>query len=278
MRNFHLAISASVAVTAIVGVGAASAADLPARTYTKAPPLVSPAYNWTGFYIGVNAGGHQSRDSDPAAFLTNNYFTFPDNVTAANAFPYVAKGSGFAGGAQAGYNVQVSSFVLGVEADVMGLSNAASRNSTFLENGGATFATLNDRARDNWMATFRGKVGVAFDRIMLYGTGGLAVSNWSLLHTLADTGGPTPTQGVSFSTTQTGWTAGVGLEYAVSDNWSVRGEYLYADFGRVGSVVNFVFPPMPVFAASIQHSDRLTENIARVAVNYRFGGPVLAKY
>jgi outer membrane immunogenic protein len=174
---------------AALGVAPAVAADLPARTYTKAPAAVAPIYNWTGFYVG-GFGGYGSQDNgDPAL-------------------------SGGFGGGTVGYNWQTGMWVFGVEADAAGGDISASV-------GIPGFAFAEDKIRA--LGTVRGRVGVTFDQVLLYGTGGFA---W------ADERFNVTVLGVSLSdsTTRTGWTAGAGVEVMFAPHWSVKGEYLYRSF------------------------------------------------
>jgi outer membrane immunogenic protein len=254
---------------------AASAADLgrppPAPFYTKAP--IAVPFSWTGYYIGLNAGGHWGHDSDPAT-VTANTFWFPQNLAIMDAaLPTTLSQSGFVGGAQLGYNWQVSSFVFGGEADIMGLSGSASRTRIIPWLVSPQQATLGDSANDRWMATLRARAGFAFDRILIYGTGGGAVANWAISHSYSDNFplANTPLTTTQLTTTRSGWTAGGGIEYAVTTNWSVRGEYLYADFGTAHSNLTFINPFGVVpSGATIGHADHLTESLARAAVSYKF--------
>jgi outer membrane immunogenic protein len=174
--------------------GAACAADLPAPSaaYTKAPAVVSPATNWSGFYIGAMGGYGSEATSDPLGI----------------------KG-GFGGGT-VGYNWQSGMFVAGIEAD-----GAFGNISATATSGGIT-AT----AKVDALATVRGRVGVAFDQVLLYGTGGLAIADTKI----------SATDGVvslSDSKTQTGWTAGAGVEWMFMPRWSLKAEYLYRSFNSV---------------------------------------------
>ena len=170
---------------------AASAADLP-RQYTKAPaPMAPPVFNWSGFYIGANAGYGWADSS------------FGD-------------ANGFIGGGQIGYNWQGlgSPLVLGLEADLQ-----FSDMSTSATVGGVTAD-----ADINAFGTVRGRIGYAFDRFMIYGTGGLAFTNTELS---LSAGGAS----VSDDDWSTGWTLGGGVEWAFMPNWSAKLEYLYVDSG-----------------------------------------------
>jgi outer membrane immunogenic protein len=260
-RRLSAVLIGGIAAAALAQL--ASAADLPRKAPAALPPPV-PVFSWTGFYVGVNAGGHWGRVSDPAVFTDNTWFGGGDAANAAAAWPNTLKPSGFAGGGQVGYNWQVSNFVVGAEADIIGLAGSASRNLVFFINGNPG-ANVGDSAQDKWMATVRARVGYAFDRALLYATGGVAFANWSFNHTYSDNAGAIPTN-VTSTTTRTGWTIGGGLEYALTNNWIVRGEYLYADFGTYNNSLAM----QPGIGFTVLHPEKLTENIARIGVNYKF--------
>jgi outer membrane immunogenic protein len=219
MRSFTV-LGAAVAVLGFAT--AASAADLPARThaYTKAPPMVA-AYNWTGFYVGVNAGGAWSS---------------ADNFGDA---------SGFVGGGQIGYNWQAvgSPLVLGIEADFQGTS---------LKNSG-TVGALNGEAKVPAFGTVRARVGYAFDRVMVFATGGLAYSDTK--GSLTGPGGS-----VNDDKWSTGWTLGGGLEWAFAGPWSLKAEYLYVNARSVDLTL----------AGTTVSTGDYNYNVARLGLNYRF--------
>jgi outer membrane immunogenic protein len=267
-----------MAMVGAVSFEAASAADLPARTYTKAPaPVVDPSYNWSGFYIGGNVGGAWGRSDfdflpagrwSPAAASQLSQ----DGVARLNT-------SNVSGGVQGGYNWQINRVVFGLEGDIqyVGLR----KTNTFTQNGPLTTVTtpyiFTETVNSDWLATIRGRVGVTVDHILFYGTGGLAIVDSRSSDTLAfpiivgQIGNFTGFG--SRSDTLLGWTGGGGIEWAFAPNWSVKGEYLYARFDRQTTAMT------PINRDFLQsYSDRLTLSVARVGVNYHFGGPVVAKY
>jgi outer membrane immunogenic protein len=192
---------ASVAIIAL-GVASASAADIQRRQAmpAKAPLYVTPVYNWTGFYVGINGGwGWGTSDWD-------NLFG-----TAS------AKTSGGLVGGTLGYNYQIGQAVLGIEGDI-DWSNMHGSTS----NGICTFA--NCETRNSWLSTVRGRLGYAFDRFMPYVTGGAAFGD---IKTTAFGLG-------SERETKTGWTVGGGLEAALAGPWTAKVEYLYVDLGKGG--------------------------------------------
>lgn len=192
-----------VAAMASLFAGSAFAADLPARMPVKAPVAV-PYYNWTGFYIGLNAGGAFGRISQVGAGSSDSM-------------------NGFAGGAQLGYNWQVNNFVFGLETDFQGSSQKLSENGFDPLLGGAYSAS----ARLNYFGTIRGRLGLAQDRWLAYITGGYAYQNLKVDFSSA-------LGAASSSSTRGGWTIGGGFEYAFAGPWTAGLEYLYLDSGNRG--------------------------------------------
>lgn len=229
----------------------AMAADLPPYA-AKAP--ISAAYNWSGFYAGAHGGYGWGQTQD---------------VSNAGAAERKTKG-GF-GGVQAGYNWQAngSPFVLGIEADA---SFGAISNSW----GGANqFDSYYGRDTISTFGTVRGRLGYAFDRVLVYGTGGLA---WGIedhgfgcdaARVTVTNGCQNRVGGKSFYTsgnaTNIGWTAGGGVEIGVTRNWSVKGEYLFTDFGQ--NAMTLVDPNYP--AKSGRNFDTTFHSV-RAGINYRF--------
>ena len=199
MRRFVVALLAATTL----GVGAAAAADLPARNYTKAVPYAS-AYNWTGFYVGIH-GGYGWADLD------------------AGAFGSTSQRGGLVGG-QIGYNWQAvgSPWVFGVEADSAWANIEESASFT---SGGVT-ATASSNV--NYLGSARGRVGYAWDRALLYATGGVG---WAHNVVSVDVAFSGFTAGASVDNTHVGYTVGGGLEYALAGPWSVKAEYLYYGLG-----------------------------------------------
>ncbi|MGL5167993.1 MAG: outer membrane protein [Afipia sp.] len=277
MRKVLLAIAAS-----ILAAGSASAADLAARPYTKAPPIVQ-VYDWTGFYIGGDIGGVSQRDSGDSNF-------FQPTATANNFLALSGSNSSFIGGGHIGYNWQFApTWVLGIEADAQWLNakNSFCRglddNLTGCVDTGRGFATIESETK--WLATVRGRLGWTFDRFMVYGTGGVAfgevrtnVGFNCLVAGCANSGTEIATSG-SASNTHTGWVAGGGIEWAFASNWLVRAEYLHVDLGNVNGTV--FLPPAACSGGTVcgqSYSRDLTYDMGRVGLSYKFGGPVIAKY
>jgi outer membrane immunogenic protein len=281
MKKFLIAAAGLVAFAA-----PALAADMAPAPYTKAPPMVAPVYSWTGFYIGGNAGGDWGRSDtySPIAIVGTGAAYLPSVLADINNHAgQNVNGSGFTGGAQAGYNWQVNRLVLGVEADINAFRVSASNTTSAYFTGfpGPGIApTYTNSMSTNWLFTGRGRLGFAANNWLFYGTGGVAVTDLSYQHTFVEgtfAGTSLGTEASTVSTNKVGYTVGGGFEYGWTPNWSVKAEYLYLNFGNVSSTGTVIFPTGPsgnVFS----HSANLTANIVRVGLNYRFGGPVVAKY
>lgn len=244
-----------------ISVASASAADLAPR-YTKAPTMaVAPVYSWTGCYIGVEGGGNWGRSQHYLNDPTSPNFGLPETER-------FSLSGGLAGGT-VGCNYQFANHVVvGIENDLSWTNKSGSSPLIAPFNLTETASTS-----ESWLDTLRGRVGYSFDRVLVYGTGGVAFAReaFQLVDPVTGFGG--------YSSTVTGWTAGGGLEYAFLDNWSAKIEYLHADFGNK----SYPFAPNSTGLRAGGFSPRivsLSDDIVRVGVNYKFGwgGAVVAKY
>ncbi len=278
-------IAAALAATTIAG--SAFAADLPSRKVAPAYVAPAPIFTWTGFYIGVNAGYGWSANTQFNHGLTNLSATgaliygLPANQALGSALGTGsgASNGGFAGGGQIGYNYQMGSLVAGLEADIEYFRRRAQITGAGIDTTGNTLWVSN-RVSSSYLATLRGRLGFALDRALLYVTGGLAISDVnysSLMFTTLGAGAGA----FQVNSTKLGWTLGAGVEYAITNNWSVKGEYLYAQFSGANGVG--VLGPNAGGFSNIYVSSvgKQSNHIARLGLNYRFGwgpGPVVAKY
>ncbi|MBB4196239.1 hypothetical protein CCR94_12175 [Rhodoblastus sphagnicola] len=210
--------------------GPALAADLPS---TKAAPVFVPpvvAYDWTGLYIGADVGG---------AWAEGRYSSLPGSVS--------VNGDSILGGGFIGYNKQYGQFVLGLEGDVQGLGIDK------------TVGVL--RVQQNLLAAINGRLGVAFDRILVYAIGGVGFSDTKFWN-----------NGPSYTDSDVGFDIGGGVEYAYLPDWTLRAEYRYYDFGKTNKTT----------LAGANFGFEKTDNTVRVGVAYKFGVPaaipVVAKY
>lgn len=262
------------------------------------PPAPAEAFSWSGYYVGANVGGAWTPSNGGSNFgpLFPPFAILPPAVPVFTVIPgqldVLAGGgrrSGVIGGGQIGYNWQVNQLVLGVEADAVGtgLNGSSARASrTFgppILTVPVTQTVTVDSGKIDWMATFRGRAGFAVDRALFYATGGGAVAEFGGSRTTVVNGPGIGLPAGTFvatnggSTTLWGWTAGGGIEWAFNNNWSVAGEYRHTDFGRRGITFNVPDGLGGVFATGIS-SSRLIVDQATARLNYRFGGPVVARY
>ncbi|KQP74554.1 porin [Methylobacterium sp. Leaf111] len=278
---------------AVLLAGAASAADLPRRA---APPVFTtvPVFSWTGFYAGLNAGYGFDANSSRGAIVIGT--TAASGVVANGADPGLVAFSnrnannGFTGGGQIGYNYQFtpgSGVVVGVEADAQYLGFGTNRNTASFvgtPNADLTFVNPNGLSNLDYFGTVRGRLGYAFDRTLVYGTGGFAYG-----------GGGGSSFGLPSSSTdtfRTGWAAGGGIEYALpSDSFlnffkssavTVKIEGLYVSLDRNSTNGVFAYSNSTGaqysvsgtgYAAATGYTSRRSDEFAvvRAGLNYKFG-------
>lgn len=205
-------IVAAAAAASLTMIAPAGAADMYGRYGQPAPYTVSAplnVYSWAGPYLGANLGYQWG------------------GVSNAPHDP-----SGVTGGIQAGYAWQTGQFVFGVETDIQ-LSAAEDKFAAW-------------KFSNPWFGTLRGRVGVAFNNILVYGTAGLAYGRVG-----------TEVLGLRETHSSIGWAAGIGLELGLTQNWSVRAEYLYTDLGEH----NYLITGRP---------HEFDSSVFRMGVNYRF--------
>ena len=231
------------AAACIVFAAPAFAADLPARTYTKAPAYTPPqaVYNWTGFYIGGHIGG---------GFGGNNSLE--------------GTGGQFLGGVQGGADYQfATNWVVGVEAQYSWLTGNNGGSTTFPLSGTTVTGNTNE------IGSATGRIGYTWGPALLYAKGGYA---WRDGVGVGASVGGVPVAFTVDGTHRDGYTVGGGLEYMFAPNWSVKGEYMYYNFGNT----TFTGGPADVIGARFRED----EHTFKLGVNYRFGwgGPVAAHY
>ena len=237
----------ATAVALFLGfISGAGAADRP----LKAPRVIA-AYDWTGFYLGANAGYGTTADPVDHAFTP----------ASDGGYQFAIAPQGWFAGGQLGYNWQTGSLVLGVEADAQG--GSASQSICYDFCGVLTYELSQ---KQSWYATARGRVGWAFGPVLLYGTGGAAFTTFKT--TITEINGQTVIG--EFRDMRAGWTVGGGAEAALSGPWTAKVEYLYMDFGTISHSIPdaFLGPDFPNL-----YSIGLREHVVRAGLNYRFGAP-----
>jgi outer membrane immunogenic protein len=262
-------LSAAAAIALALSAGTALGADLPS---TKAPPVYAPpppVFSWTGFYVGVNLGGgwrDHNRDDNNWALTPLLFGGFPGVDPFGFPVGFVGFGNnnnnsgGVVGGGQIGYNFQFSPWlVVGVETDFQGTS---------IGSGGGNWSWWgNAGVRLPWFGTVRGRLGVTplNPHFLIYGTGGFAY-------------GEVQIGGIwnNWNRTDTGWTAGGGIEWAFLPNWSAKIEYLYTDLSDNNNNNG------GGWGWDWGNRRHFRFNTVRTGVNYRFNfspaPPVVAKF
>jgi outer membrane immunogenic protein len=274
MRQF---LYASVALLALVGAHAARAADrAPDVIYPANYPVVAVPYPvatgpflFTGFYAGASVGG---------VLGGTKYLETPNGAFGAAAANVAGVGTsstaprGVLGGLELGYNWQIGHFVLGIETDFSGWDMSSNSGQTATGPSPPGFGlpavipySSSGTVTSNWLYTLRPRVGFANGNMLTYLTAGLAVTNLRFSESIT-MGAGAPTLIGSTSATVAGWTAGGGVEYALSYNWFIKAEYLYASFSNQTAAQ--VVAPFPALTGTA--TANLNANIVRAGFDYRF--------
>ena len=240
---------ATVSVVTL-GLGPVLAADIAPRPYSKAT-IPAAVYDWTGFYVGVNAGGGVGRNR-----------TLNDPIGSGTPYSLYLQPQGLIGGAGIGYNWQTNSvlgpIVLGVEADIQG--SGLKDDRTNLNFSGLLDTNYSQQL--DWFGTVRGRVGLANGPVLAYVTGGFAYGGVKTTVTQTMILGPFPT--FTMDRNQGGWTVGSGVEAALGGNWTGKIEYLYLNLGSRTDVG-------ATFLGATNLSTEIKQNIFRAGLNYRIG-------
>jgi outer membrane immunogenic protein len=239
---------------ALAAAAPAFAADLPppGGPPPRAPVAYVPApppFSWTGFYVGVNGGWGFANGNTNASIAGGP-------LTGATGSGSGSLNGGIAGG-QIGFNYQMNALVVGFEGDIDW--SGQSRTDTF---GCGVGCTVSETVKIPWLATARVRIGGAFDHALVYATGGAAWTNASDSLTASALG--VTANLLSLSSTNTGWTAGGGVEYAFTDNWTARIEYLYVQTNLTASAA------VPFAGGTITETAHLKDNLVRGGINYKF--------
>jgi outer membrane immunogenic protein len=243
----------------------AVAADLPARTYTKAPAYIAAVYDWSGLYVGLNGGWGSSHDCWNRNAGINGPFFASEGCTNATG--------GVAGG-QIGYRWQKDAWVFGLEAQGDWANLRGTSLSLITPVVGAVGLIANgpnNQSQMNAFGLFTGQIGYAFNTVLLYAKGGGAVVANKYYGYDSVSGASID----SASDTRWGGTVGAGLEYAFAPNWSAAVEYDHLFMGT--RTLDFYSTVVP---GTFTREDAIRQNVdlVTVRINYRWGGPVIAKY
>lgn len=278
----------AVAAFVLPLAGPALAADLPVKAPVYKAPVAAPFYDWTGFYVGLNGGYSWGRSETDFSVAGVPLFSTSQNL------------NGWVFGGQAGYNWQFNrNWLFGLEADLQATGQKGTLGLPGITVGPicpgpaavalpCTTATTTAGFEQKlpWLGTARARFGfLPADQVLLYVTGGLAfgeVESTGTVNVSTTTaflpngpvvGTTVASASASNNTTHAGWTVGAGAEWVISGPWTAKVEYLYVDLGTVSNS----FTGLGALAL-LGTSSHVTDNIARIGINYRFGGPVVAKY
>lgn len=241
-----------IALGALLALGLAapaSAADM--RMPVKAPPpIIAPIFTWTGFYLGGHLGAGWTSHGIREEFFGTEWGGSSDAT--------------FLGGGQIGYNWQINSFVLGFEADVAGIANRSRSDAIVIP--GVGLIAVDGHGGGNWVATVAARLGFAIDRTLLYGKVGYGWVNGSGDATVTNltTGA---SYALGFDGTRDGLLLGAGIEYAFTNNWTVKAEYNWIDTGKNRT---FVVPAGNFLAGDTFSSTGRDASIFKVGFNYIF--------
>jgi outer membrane immunogenic protein len=242
------------------------AADLPSAAPAPAPYIAPPPlFTWTGFYVGVNAGGNFEGWAPSFA---------PTGIAGGTTLlPDAQQNGGFVGGGQIGYNWQVSQFVLGVEADLdyMSETNVNGRYNSpgfYQPVGGGSTYTISGGRSNQLYGTVRGRLGWTWDRFLVYATGGAAFGGNASPSSIAFTTGSAGCAGAGClysrsGNNDVGAVVGGGVEYAFAPNWTAKVEYLHTFYGKTSYTNGFG----QTFRSGSNDWDN---NIVRAGLNYKF--------
>ena len=251
----------SVALAAALVAGPAMAADM---AVYKAPPV----FSWSGCYIGATGGYVRNRtdfswDFGPA---------FPDTAAFIAGRRAGAEArfetDDFTFGGEIGCQQQFGALVIGVEIDAQWMGGSGDRFVDLTNFGLPAGNNLSESFDQRWLSTGRARVGWAVDRALLYVTGGVAAAQ---VRYSDFTNYPAAAQGFSHDMVHMGWVAGGGVEYAFTNTWSVKAEYLHVDLRTVGYQTQaFTLAGAPVANAFLYHNHTLVSDIVRVGINWRW--------
>jgi outer membrane immunogenic protein len=297
VRSSGISMKKFVFAASLLAISSVSA--FAADMAVKAPPPAPAAvWSWTGFYIGGDLGWYDAKQTGTTTAFPSPGFGAPAGIIGAGVpgfgnLPTVhgLDGNGAIAGLYAGYNWQVgSNWLLGVEGDWSYLNRSSSNNQTVLETFSATPApafSMVMTANTHWLASARARAGWTSNRLLLYVTGGVAFSDTS--YSATDTGLvagqvflPGVGSTVALNQTKTGWVAGGGAEWMLTQNWLLRAEYLHYEFDGSSTTLPLVFAngsgacPAGACNWNAQWS-ALKIDTVRAGLSYKFGGPV-ARY
>jgi outer membrane immunogenic protein len=277
MRKSLLSLLGAASVFAIVS--SASAADLPTRAEPPPPIPFVPVFTWTGFYVGLNAGYGWGDDNNGDIFVPAGTFPAPFAGVSGTLSSDTGDNEGFVGGGQIGYNWQFGSFVVGAEADIQWADFGDGGRVAVVPAGFPATFVPTDRGIGgiDWFGTVRARLGFAFDRALIYATGGFAYASGGDNNGTCFVGTFVTACGNN-DDTKWGWTLGAGVEYAVTNNFIVGLEGLWVSLdednlntgGFIGTFTNAAGTVVPVFVPGLEDKRDNEFGLIRARVSYKF--------
>lgn len=246
--------------------GSALAADLGGRRYEggyKDEPVYAPPSSWTGFYLGLNGGGAFAGQSDPVAlgFTAGGPYSVTNTMETEGGF----------GGGQIGYNWQNGGVVLGLETDIQwgDLSSSGTSHVT----GGLANDFITNKLDIDYFGTVRGRIGFAAERALIYATGGLAYGGVAFSEDKQNIVDRDAYVTATNDATLTGYVVGGGVEYKLTNSWSVKAEYQYLDLGSISVTgPRVAYPGQPTATGNATSETDVNFHTVRVGLNYKLGG------
>jgi outer membrane immunogenic protein len=262
----HPFVRAAAVFTAIMPLACGSTAAVAADMAMKSAPAA--IYQWSGCYVGLNGGGGASSSNNTATVDPGAYLDAADAATVGSDGTGSANISSFFGGGQAGCNWQSGTVVVGLEGDFDYFhSNSNFYNSTdTLAPPASTPFVIGQSLTSDYLATVRPRIGIAADRNFAYLTGGVAFTDANYTESYSDGAGGSGV--ATASKFLTGWTAGAGWEYALSDHWLIRFEYLLAAFPTISATGVIIGPGAT--SNPLHGSAGLVLQVARAGMNFKF--------
>lgn len=261
---------AAISAVAVAAVAPADAADLGRPVYKAAPPatLPVPPFTWTGCYIGGHVGWGWGRETVSIPNLGET--TGVPALEGVSLGPVTGDTNGFLGGGQIGCNYQFApNWVIGIEGDGSAADIKGDVTESFVGPTGTVTGTAH--AQTDWIASATGRLGWAWDSVLLYAKGGAA---WAGDKYSADL--PAFDEHIETSVTRPGWTVGGGVEWAFWDNWSAKVEYDFYDFGINHLTLPGTISGVPEVVPGIDIKEKISA--VKFGVNYRFGPVVNGAY
>lgn len=231
-------------------------------------------YDWSGSYIGGSLGAAYSRasfDSTSAQDFPGSYFISPDAEQISTAADKTASDTRLTGGIFGGYGKQFDKVYLGLELGInsLNIDEKSASGETYISNPAADF-TNDISVKADWQATLRSRIGWAEDNWLAYFTAGVAATRLRMNTTFSDDLGAGVFGRSSNNETEFGWLFGVGGEYALNDRWTLRGDYIYVDYGKVSTTASLSNPGFPGQGNDLKSSVDVRTQILSVGVSYRF--------